>query len=98
MKKPEKIKTQIQEIKKKLEQMPKGPSRSLKQSEEKLVTVEIKKEFDVLEKSWENRVFVKLFVAARTSGLLKEISDREFKTLIALILTPDRRPRQERFF
>ena len=57
--------------------------------DEKLVTVEIQKEYDVFEQSWENRVFVKLFVAARTSGLLKKISDREFKTLIALALYMD---------
>jgi len=56
---------------------------------EKLVTIEIQKEYDTLEQSWENRVFVKLFVAARTSGLLKKISDREFKTLIALALYMD---------
>jgi hypothetical protein len=57
--------------------------------DEKLVTVEIQKEYDTLEQSWEKRVFVKLFVAARTSGLLKKISDREFKTLIALALYMD---------
>ena len=57
--------------------------------DEKLVTIEIQKEYDALEQSWENRVFVKLFVAARTSGLLKKISDREFKTLIALALYMD---------
>ena len=57
--------------------------------DDKLVTVEIQKEYDALEQSWENRVFVKLFVAARTSGLLKKISDREFKTLIALALYMD---------
>src|SRR4030043_1180724 len=57
--------------------------------DEKLVTVEIQKEYDTLEQSWENRVFVKLFVAARTSGLLKKISNREFKTLIALALYMD---------
>jgi len=57
--------------------------------DEKMVTVEIQKEFDVLDKAWENKVFVKLFVAARTSGLLKKISDREFKTLIALALYMD---------
>ena len=57
--------------------------------DEKLVTVEIQKEYDTLGQSWENRVFVKLFVAARTSGLLKKISDREFKTLIALALYMD---------
>ena len=57
--------------------------------DEKLVTIEIQKEYDTFEQSWENRVFVKLFVAARTSGLLKKISDREFKTLIALALYMD---------
>jgi len=60
-----------------------------KYKDEKMVTVEIQKEFDALDKSWENKVFVKLFVAARTSGLLKKISDREFKTLIALSLYMD---------
>jgi len=62
---------------------------SKKYKDEKMVTVEIQKEFDVLDKAWENKVFVKLFVAARTSGLLKKISDREFKTLIALALYMD---------
>jgi len=57
--------------------------------DEKLVTIEIQKEYDTLDQSWENRVFVKLFVAARTSGLLKKISNREFKTLIALALYMD---------
>jgi hypothetical protein len=57
--------------------------------DEKLVTVEIQKEYDALKQSWENKVFVKLFIAARTSGLLRKISDREFKTLIALALYMD---------
>jgi hypothetical protein len=57
--------------------------------DKKLVTVEIQKEYDAFDQSWENRVFVKLFVAARTSGLLKKISNREFKTLIALALYMD---------
>jgi len=64
----------------------KNISVSSKFKDEKIVTVEINKEFDVLDKAWGNKVFVKLFVAARTSGLLKKISDREFKTLIALSL------------
>jgi hypothetical protein len=63
------------------------PSKKFK--DEKMVTVEIQKEFDALDKSWENKIFVKLFVAARTSGLLRKISDREFKTLIALALYMD---------
>lgn len=62
---------------------------SSKFKDEKLVTIEIQKEYDTMEQSWENRVFVKLFVAARTSGLLKKISNREFKTLIALALYMD---------
>jgi hypothetical protein len=49
-----------------------------------LVTIQIEKEFDVLEKKWDERVFVKLYVAARTSGLLAAISDRDWKTLCVL--------------
>ena len=87
----------MKQLKKKLKKLNKNQlnlpleniSVSSKFKDEKMVTVEIKKEFDVLDKSWENKVFVKLFVAARTSGLLKKISDREFKTLIALSLYMD---------
>lgn len=89
MDKTEKVKNHIKEIKKKLEQTPEDPPRPLKKSEEKLLALEIQKEFDVFDKTWENRVFIKLFVAARTSGLLKSMSDREFKTLIALSLYMD---------
>lgn len=95
MDKPEEIKKHIRKIKKKLEQLPKNPSHSLKKSEEEYtkgqpgLTIEIEKEFDVFDKTWESKVFVKLFVAARTSGLLKKMSDREFKTLIALALYMD---------
>jgi DNA-binding XRE family transcriptional regulator len=53
-------------------------------AEEKLVTVEAQREFDLLTGDWEERVFVKLYVAARTSGLLREISDRDWKTLCVL--------------
>lgn len=80
---------QKKEIRKKLSLPPKNPTDSSKNKDDKLVTVEIQKEFDVLDKAWENKVFVKLFVAARTSGLLRKISDREFKTLIALALYMD---------
>jgi hypothetical protein len=89
MEKSEKVKNHIQKIKKKLEQTPENIFRSPLQPEDKLIALEIEKEFDVFEKTWENRVFVKLFVAARTSGLLKKMSDREFKTLIALALYMD---------
>jgi biotin operon repressor len=77
------------EIRKKPVLPPGNPTDSLKNKDDKLVTVEIQKEFDVLDKAWENKVFVKLFVAARTSGLLKKISDCEFKTLITLALYMD---------
>jgi len=89
MEKSKKVKNHIQKIKKNLEQTPENIFRSPLQPEDKLIALEIEKEFDVFEKTWENRVFVKLFVAARTSGLLKKMSDREFKTLIALALYMD---------
>jgi len=51
-----------------------------------LVSIQIEKELDVFDGNagWEHRVFVKLYVAARTSGLLAEISDRDWKTLCTL--------------
>lgn len=61
--------------------------------ERKLVTIEIQKELDVFSKRWEDRVFVKLFVAARTSGLLAAISDRDWKTLCTLATFMDKHGR-----
>ena len=52
--------------------------------ERKLVSIEIQKELDVFSKKWEDRVFVKLYVAARTSGLMAAMSDRDWKTLSVL--------------
>lgn len=52
--------------------------------ERNLVSIEIQKELDVFSKKWEDRVFVKLYVAARTSGLMAAISDRDWKTLSVL--------------
>ncbi len=57
---------------------------------EQLLSVEIQKEFDVLQKKWEDRVFVKLYVAARTSGLLATISDRDWKTLCVIATFMDK--------
>ena len=54
------------------------------------MTIQIEKEFDVLEKRWDERVFVKLYVAARTSGLLAAISDRDWKTLCTLATFMDK--------
>lgn len=51
---------------------------------EQLVTIEAQREFDLFSGEWAERVFVKLYVAARTSGLLAAISDREWKTLCTL--------------
>lgn len=42
----------------------------------RLLSVEIQREFDVLKKDWQEKVFVKLYVAAQTSGFLADISDR----------------------
>ena len=84
MEKSEKIKNRIQEIKDKLKQTPEDPFRPSKNPAEKLVSVEFQKECDVFKSTWEERVFVKLYVEARTSGLLKEISDRDWKTLCTL--------------
>ena len=53
-------------------------------SDQKLVSVEIQKEFDVLNKGWQEKVFVKLYAAARTTGFLADISDRDWKTLCVL--------------
>ena len=87
--KNKKVENCKKEIRKKLGLPPNNSTSSSKIKDDKLVTVEIQKEFDILGKSWENKVFVKLFVAARTSGLLKKISDCEFKTLVTLALYMD---------
>jgi biotin operon repressor len=55
-----------------------------------LVAIQIEKEFDLLDKSWEERVFVKLYVSARTSGLLAAVSDRDWKTLCTLATFMDK--------
>ena len=54
------------------------------------MAIQIEKEFDLLEKRWDQRVFVKLYVAARTSGLLAAISDRDWKTLCTLATFMDK--------
>jgi len=58
--------------------------------DDKLVTIEIQKEYDVFKGSWEERIFVKLFIGARTSGLLKKISNRDWKTLCTLATFMDK--------
>ncbi len=50
----------------------------------KIMAVEIQKEFNVLNKNWQEQVFIKLYTAARTSGFLADISDRNWKTLCVL--------------
>ena len=49
-----------------------------------VMEVAIEKSFDILEKSWESKVFTKLYHSLRTSGLLAKLSDKDFRTLICL--------------
>lgn len=51
---------------------------------QKLVTFQSEREFDAFSGQIEERLFLKLYVAARTSGLLASISDRDWKTLCVL--------------
>ena len=51
---------------------------------EKLVSVETQSEVDLFSGQRAERIFLKLYVAARTSGLLAAISDRDWKTLCTL--------------
>ena len=51
---------------------------------EQLVTVESQTEFDLLSGERTQRLFLKMYVTARTSGLLAAISDRDWKTLCTL--------------
>src|SRR5215212_1059714 len=46
-----------------------------------LVTVEAQSEVDLLSGERSERIFLKLYVEARRSGLLAAISDRDWKTL-----------------
>ncbi|TAK28808.1 MAG: helix-turn-helix domain-containing protein [Chloroflexota bacterium] len=49
-----------------------------------LVTIQSEREFDLLSGEWSQRVFVKMYLEARSSGLLAAISDRNWKTLCVL--------------
>ncbi len=51
---------------------------------ERLVSIESQSEFDLFTGERQDRLFLKLYVAARTSGLLAAISDRDWKTLCVL--------------
>jgi Helix-turn-helix domain len=57
-----------------------------KNTDEKMISVQIEQEFDVTKQDWEHRVYIKLFVALRTSGLLKALGDKHFRSLVALAL------------
>ena len=46
--------------------------------------VTVEKRYDILEKSWESRVFTKLYHSLRTSGLLGRLTDKDFRTLVCL--------------
>lgn len=49
-----------------------------------VMEVAIEKSFDVIDKSWESKVFTKLYHSLRVSGLLAKLSDKDFKTLVCL--------------
>ncbi|HEX77600.1 MAG TPA: helix-turn-helix domain-containing protein [Dehalococcoidia bacterium] len=49
-----------------------------------VMEVAVERSFDILEKSWQSRVFTKLYHSLRTSGLLAKLSDKDFRTLICL--------------
>ncbi len=51
---------------------------------ERLVSIESQSEFDLFTGERQERLFLKLYVAARTSGLMAAISDRDWKTLCVL--------------
>ncbi|GEM_PF-6064269 len=50
----------------------------------RLVSIESQSEFDLFTGERQERLFLKLYVAARMSGLLAAISDRDWKTLCVL--------------
>jgi len=84
MLKEKRIKNQKRETKENLSLSSRKGSSFKKQIEGKLVSIEIQKEYDIFKRSWEDRIFVKLYIEARTSGLLRKISDRDWKTLCVL--------------
>jgi hypothetical protein len=63
---------------------PAGPDEPTAHGLEPLVAVEVQREHDLFSGQRAERVFVKLYVAARASGLLAAISDRDWKTLCTL--------------
>jgi hypothetical protein len=59
----------------------------------KIIEVTIEHNFDLLSKGWESRIFLKLYLSLRTSGLLGTISDKDLKTLITLATFMDEQGR-----
>lgn len=57
---------------------------------DQLVTIESQQELDLFSGRLQERTFVKLYVAARASGLLRAMSDRDWKTLCVLATYMDR--------
>ncbi|MBI4295048.1 MAG: helix-turn-helix domain-containing protein [Chloroflexi bacterium] len=49
-----------------------------------VMEVAVERSFGILGKSWESRVFTKLYHSLRTSGLLATLSDKDFRTLVCL--------------
>ena len=61
-----------------------------KHQTERLVSIESQAEFDLLSGERVERLFLKMYVAARTSGLLAAISDRDWKTLCVMATYMDK--------
>ncbi len=57
---------------------------------ERLVSIESQAEFDLLSGERVERLFLKMYVAARTSGLVAAISDRDWKTLCVMATYMDK--------
>jgi hypothetical protein len=60
------------------------------QVNERLITVQREQEYDLASGTWDERVFVKLYVAARTSGLLAAIPPEDWHTLTVVATYMDK--------
>ena len=49
-----------------------------------LIEVTVERNFDVMDKSWDDVLFTRLHHTIRTSGLLAKLSDKNFRTLVCL--------------
>jgi len=62
-----------------------GPERN-----EKLVSIQLERELDLGRASWDERIFIKVYVAVRTSGLLGALPAELWQTLCCVATFMDR--------